>query len=47
MTLMLEAESTVDVTLYNNDTEKYESIIQLLLFGNLIANVLIGTGRHI
>lgn len=33
MSAMLEAESTLDVALHNTDTEKQESIVQLLLFG--------------
>lgn len=34
MSAMLEAESTLDVMLLNGDTEKQESIMQLVLFGN-------------
>lgn len=33
MSAMLDAESTLDVTLYNQEVERQESLVQLVLFG--------------
>lgn len=33
-TAMLEAESTIDIALYNPEIGKTESIVELVLFGN-------------
>lgn len=35
MSAMLDAESTLDVILYNQEVERTESIVQLVLFGRL------------